>query len=60
MRAHLVLAQSFTQVEREALAHAALVHEDQGGAVLLDQLDQALIDLAPDLVRHHRAQRALR
>ena len=51
-------APSFSrQVERHALGEAPRVHHDERRAVRLDQLDQALVDLLPDLARHHRFER---
>ena len=45
---------------RHAFGHSARVHEDQSGAVCLDQLREAMIDFLPDFIRHHRFQRRLR
>ena len=42
---------------RHALGHAARVDEHQRGAVRLDQLGEPVVDLLPDLGRHHRFER---
>ena len=42
---------------RDPFRQAARVDEHQGGAMLLDQLRQALVVLLPDLVRHHGFER---
>ena len=57
MRGDVGLAQQLGQLARHPLGHAPRVDEDQRGAVLLDQLRQAAIDLLPDLGRHHRFER---
>ena len=44
----------------DALGHAARVDEDQRGAVRRDQLGQPVVDLLPDLARHHRFERRRR
>ena len=57
MRGQLMLAQALGQLTRRPLGHAARVDEDQGRAMRLDQLGQPVIDLLPDLARHHRFER---
>ena len=42
---------------RHALGEPARVHEDERGAVRLDELDEPVVDLLPHLVRHHRLER---
>ncbi len=55
-----LLAEQVAQVARGALGHAARVDEDQRGAVLRDQLHDALVDLLPLVVGHDRGQRRRR
>ena len=57
MRRDLVVAEPLRQCARGALGHAAGVDEDQRRAVRLDQLGDAVVDLLPDLARHHRFER---
>ena len=57
VRGDLLLSQQGAQGVAHALREAARVDEDQGGAVIQDQLRQALVQLVPHLVRHHRLQR---
>ncbi len=49
-----------TSCARDALGHAPRVDEDQRRAVRLDQLGEPIVDLLPDLVRHHRFERRAR
>ena len=56
MRQDDVLAQALLQVMRHALGQAARVDEDQRGAILADQVGQAVVDLAPHFVAGHGAQ----
>ncbi len=53
-------AEPLGQLVRHALGEPPRVHHDERRAVRLDQLDQALVDLLPDLVRHHRFERRAR
>ena len=57
MGGHRVLAQALRQRGGRALRQTPGVHEDQRSAMFVDQLFQAVVDLAPHLVRHHRLQR---
>src|SRR5262249_51097754 len=57
VRGHLVGADALGQLARHPLGQSAGVDEDQRGAVRRDQLGQALIDLLPDLGRHHGLER---
>ena len=57
MRGHLIGPEPLRQLPRRPLGQPAGVDKDQGGAVRLDQLGQAVIDLLPDLARHHRFER---
>src|SRR5262245_18484585 len=56
MRKDGVLAESLAEVMRNAPREAAGVDEDEGGAVLADQLGDAVVDLAPHLVGGDRAK----
>src|SRR5690242_14985653 len=56
MRGHIVFAESFCQTMADALRHAPGIHEDQGRSVLLDQFDDAVVDLLPHLVAGNWAQ----
>ena len=47
MRSHIVVAQPFTQMPRDALGHAAGVYEDQRSLVLPDQRREAYLAHAP-------------
>ena len=51
------LAEAFAEMARRALGHAPRVDEDQGRAMRLDELGEAVVDRFPDLVRHHRLER---
>ena len=57
MRRDLLLAEPLGELAGRALGHAARVDEDERRAVLLDQLGEAVVDLLPDLGRHHRFER---
>ena len=48
---------SLREFVSDALRHFSGVDEDKGRAVCPDQIDQAIVDLLPDLVRHHRLER---
>ncbi len=54
------LAEAFAQLMRNPLGHPPGVHENQRGAVLMNQLGQAVVILRPHLVRHHRVERRTR
>ncbi len=54
MRQHGVLAQPLGQMMRDALGQPARVDEDQRGAMLADQLGDAVVDLVPHLVAGDR------
>ena len=60
MRGDRVLAEALAEMMRDPLGHLARVHEHERGAVLLDQLDEPIVVIAPDLVRHHRVERRSR
>src|SRR5882724_5295180 len=47
---HHVFTHSLGQIERNTLGQAARVYKNQGGAVLLDQLTNAVINLIPQFV----------
>ena len=51
-----VFAQTLGQVVGHALRQAARVDEDQGGAMLADELGHAVVDLAPHFGAGHGAQ----
>src|SRR6266481_815042 len=57
MRGHMIAAEALRQLAGHALDQAARIDKDQSGAVLLDQLGQAVVELLPDLPRHHRFER---
>ena len=57
MRGDRRLAQAVGQLAGDAFGHAAGVDEHQRGAMRLDQPHQLVVDLLPDLGRHHRFQR---
>jgi hypothetical protein len=56
VRADVLVAQPLRQVVRGALGKPARVHEDQRGAVLLDQHREAVVDVLPVLLRGDRLQ----
>ena len=55
----MLVADAVGQMPRHPLGGAAGVGEDQRGAVGLGEPRQPVVDLAPDLVRHHRLQRRI-
>ena len=57
VRGHVLGAEALGELVRHALRQPARVDGDERGAVRLDQADQAVVDLLPDLVRHHRFER---
>ena len=57
MRGYLIGAQALRQLAGHPFDQPAGIDEDQGRAVTLDQLGQPVIDLLPDLARHHRFER---
>ena len=54
---HMVLAEAVGEVAADPLGHAPRIDEDERGAVLFDQLRQTVVDLLPDVARHHRFER---
>src|SRR3954453_10331386 len=52
-----IFAQPLGQVECDALGEFARVDEDQGGAVLQNELCDAAVDLVPHLVRSDGSER---
>ena len=56
VRGDMLFTEPLGQVARHALGDAALVDEDQRGAVLVNQLGEPVVHLAPHLGRHHRGQ----
>ena len=60
VRGDVFRAQVLGQLMRHALGEPARVDGDEGRAMLFDQLHQALVNLAPHLVRHHRLERRAR
>ena len=50
------LAEPLAEVVRDALDEAARVHEDERGAVLRDEVGEAIVELGPLLVGAHRAE----
>ena len=54
VRGDRFLSEPVGQPGCEAFRHPARVDEDEGRLVGLDRLGQALVDLRPHLVRHHR------
>ena len=57
MRGDRVLAEPVRELARHTLAHAPRVDEDERGLVRADEPGEPLVDLAPDLVGHHRFER---
>ena len=57
MRAHLVLAEPVRQLPGDTLGQPACVDEDQRRAMRVGEFHQAIIDLVPDLARHHGFER---
>ena len=55
-----VLAEPLRQLAGDALRHASRIDEHQRGAVLFDEPRQAIVDLLPDVARHHRLERRIR
>src|SRR5581483_1593452 len=45
---------------RDSLGHTTRIHENERGAMFLDQLRQSRINFLPDFVRHHGFERRLR
>ena len=60
MRGDVFRAEALGKLVRHALGEPAGVHRDERGAVLFDELHEALVDLGPHFVRHHRFERRLR
>ena len=57
MRSYAVFSEAVGKFARYAFDHATRVHEDQSGAMVFDELRQAVIDLIPNVCRHDRFQR---
>ncbi len=57
MRGHLIGAEALGQLTGHPLHQPAGVDKNQGGAVRGDKLGQPVIELLPDLARHHRLER---
>ena len=57
MGGHIRLAQPLGEVAGDPLRQPAGIDEDEGGAMALDQLGEAAIELVPDLMGHDRFQR---
>ena len=53
-------ADALGEVARRALGEAPVVDENQRRPVRLDQLREPVVQLVPDLVRHHRLERRAR
>ncbi len=60
MRGDRAVGDPFRQFMGDALRHAAGVDEHERGAVRLDQIDQAIVDLLPDFAGHDRLERRVR
>ncbi len=60
MRGDMFLAEPHRQLAGHALDHAAGVDENQGRAMRAGQRCEAVVNLLPDLARHHRFQRRRR
>jgi hypothetical protein len=60
VRRHVLGADPVGELARHPLRHPPGVDEDERGAMRLDQRGEALIDLLPDLGRHHRFERRIR
>ena len=60
MRSDRVLAEAVAEMAGQALGHAARVHEDERGAMFLDQRGEAVVVLLPHFVRHDRLERGAR
>ena len=57
MRRHLIFTEPLRKLACRPLGHATRVHEDQRGTMRCDQLGQSVIDLLPDVARHHGFER---
>ena len=53
MRGDTRVTEPVGEFARNALGHAARIDEDERGAVAFDELSQLVIDLVPNLGRHH-------
>ena len=60
VRRDVLRADAIGEVARRAFGKAPVVHEDERGPVRLDQFREPLVQLVPDLVRHHRLERRAR
>ena len=56
MRGDRLIPQAFGECSGGPFRQTARIHKDERGAVVLGQLGQAIIDLGPDLIGHHRLQ----
>src|SRR5688500_506749 len=57
VRSHLIVAQALGKLTGDPLGHASGVDENERGAVRLNELGQAIIDLGPDFGRHYGLER---
>ena len=57
VRSDLVVPEAFGNVPRHAFDHPTCIGKDQRRAMCPDQLGQTVIDLLPDLGRHHGFER---
>ena len=57
VRSHMILAQALGKLTGDPLGHASGVDENERGAVRLNELGQAIIDLGPDFGRHYGLER---
>ena len=57
MRRDILITQSFSQVSRDPLSHAARVDEHERRLVLANQRGHPVVDFFPNFVRHDRFQR---
>ncbi len=56
MGGDVFFAEAFAQLMSDALRHAARVHEHESRAMRIDELDNALVNLSPHLVRRYGAE----
>jgi hypothetical protein len=57
MRSNRGLAEPVGEMARHPFGEPPSIDEDERRAVLLDELREPVVDLAPDLLRHHRLER---
>ena len=60
VRAHQAFVEALGQLAGDPLGQPARVDENERGGVRLDQLGEAVVDLPPDVARHHRFERRRR